>query len=76
MRRSAAMRRAGNKIGALEARKAVKSIGKVMTKHQAHTWLNDAVAAGVVEKTTEDVEAWEWGCRIMFMLKIRHALVD
>jgi hypothetical protein len=70
------MRRAGNENGTLEARKAVAAIGKVMTKHQAHTWLNRAVAAGIVGKNADDAETWEWGCRIMFMLEIRHALVD
>jgi hypothetical protein len=75
-RRSTAMRRAGNENGTLEARNAVDAIGKVMTKHQAHTWLNRAVAAGIVGKNADDAETWEWGCRIMFMLEIRHALVD
>ena len=64
------MRRAGNENGTLEARNAVDAIGKVMTKHQAHTWLNRAVAAGIVGKNADDAETWEWGCRIMFMLEI------
>jgi hypothetical protein len=64
------MRRAGNENGILEARNAVAAIGKVMTKHQAHTWLNRAVAAGIVGKNADDAETWEWGCRIMFMLEI------
>jgi hypothetical protein len=76
MHRSITMRLAGNESGALEARKAAAAIGKVMTKHQAHTWLNRAVAAGIVGKNADDAETWEWGCRIMFMLEVRHALVD
>jgi hypothetical protein len=74
--RSTVMRRIGHENGTQEARKAVGAIGKGMTKHQAHTWLNQVVAAGIVGKNADDAETWEWGCRIMFMLEIRDALVD
>jgi hypothetical protein len=76
IRRSTVMQRVGNEKGALEARKAVDAFGNAMTKHQAHAWLNREVAAGIVGKNAEDAETWEWGCRIMFMLEIRDALVD
>jgi hypothetical protein len=76
IRRSTVMQRAGNEKGALEARRAVDAFGNVMTKHQAHAWLNREVAAGIVGMKAEDAETWEWGCRIMFMLEIRDALVD
>jgi hypothetical protein len=72
------MRRAGNESGALEAKRAIAALGGVMTKDEAHVWLNRAVAVavGVVGKSAEDAEAWEWACRIMFMLMIRRALAD
>ena len=70
------MQRAGNETGALEARRAVAALGEIMTKDEAHVWLNRAVAVGVVGKSSEDAEAWEWGCKIMFMLKILPALAD
>ena len=65
------MQRAGNESGALEARRAVAALGEIMTKDEAHVCLNRAIAVGIVGKSIEDAEAWEWGCRIMFMLKIR-----
>jgi hypothetical protein len=76
MSRSVKMRRAGNESGALEAEKAIAALGNIVTKDKAHIWLNRAVAVGIVGKSIEDAEAWEWGCRIMFMLKVRRLLVD
>ena len=55
------MQRAGNDSGALEARSAIAALGNIMTKDEAHVWLNRAVAAGIVGKSIEDAEAREWG---------------
>jgi hypothetical protein len=54
--RSTTMRRAGNENGTQEARKAIDAIGMVMTKHQAHTWLNRAVTTGIVGKNADDAD--------------------
>jgi hypothetical protein len=76
MSKSVKMRRAGNESGAVEAKKAVAVLGRSVTKDDAHRWLNRAVALGITGKNAEDAQAWEWGCRIMFMLKMRPVLVD
>jgi hypothetical protein len=76
MTKSIKMRRAGNESGAVEAKRAVAVLGRSVTKDDAHLWLNRAVAQGIAGKNAEDAQAWEWGCRIMFMLKMRPVLVD
>ena len=76
MSSSVNMRRAGNDSGAVEARRAVAILGNSVTKDDAHLWLNRAVAHGIAGKNPGDAQAWEWGCRIMFMLKMRRVLVD
>jgi hypothetical protein len=76
MSKSVKMRRAGNESGAVEAKRAVAVLGRSVTKNDAHRWLNHAIALGITGKTAEDAQAWEWGCRIMFMLKMRRVLID
>jgi hypothetical protein len=76
MSSSVNMRRAGNDSGAVEAERAVAILGKSVTKDDAHLWLNRAVALGIAGKNPDDAQAWEWGCRIMFMLKMRRVLID
>jgi hypothetical protein len=65
----------GFRLGSSEAKKATVAIGPTMTWSAAYDWLNRAIEAAAVGRNYEDGEAWEWGCRIMFMLKIRRHLV-
>ena len=81
MQRSPDMRREGHARGASEAKFAAVALGDGVSRDQAAAWINGAIderseelrRAGASDK---DIEAWDWACRIMFMLKIRHAIVD
>ena len=79
--RSPDIRAAGHAHGAREAKFIAATFGDRITRDKAIAWINGAIAergdelrlAGTTDK---DIEAWDWACRIMFMLKIRHAIVD
>ena len=79
--RSPDMRRAAYALGAREAKLAAAALGACASRVQAAAWINGAIderseelrRAGASDK---DIEVWDWACRIMFMLKIRHAIVD
>ena len=64
----------GTKFGAAEAAKAIAAHGDLTWK-ATHLWLDQAVSAGSPTDTAVDFGSWERGCRIMFMLKIRSAIV-
>jgi hypothetical protein len=74
------MRCAGHAQGAEQAGIASVALGGCMTHAQASAWINGYIA----EQRTElramgaghrDIEAWDWACRIMFMLKVRKAIM-
>jgi hypothetical protein len=75
------MRRAAYALGAREAKLAAAALGACASRVQAAAWINGAIderseelrRAGASDK---DIEVWDWARRIMFMLKIRHAIVD
>jgi hypothetical protein len=57
------------------------TFGDRITRDKAVAWINRAIAERSDElrlagTTDKDIEAWDWACRIMFILKIRHAIVD
>jgi hypothetical protein len=63
---------AGMSFGASEANKARVALASSITWNSACSWLNrviDDVAARHAQ-----AEAWEWGCRCMFLLKIERSL--
>ena len=65
----------GTSFGVAEARKAITAHGPSLTWDTAHAWLNKVIGAGLQERgISVNFGTWERGCRIMFMLKIRHAL--
>ena len=74
MKRSDALR-LGMRLGTSEAKKATVAIEPTMTPSAAHEWLNRAIEGGAAGRNHKAAEAWEWGCRIMFMLKIRRCLI-
>jgi hypothetical protein len=79
--RSPDLRRVGHAHGAREAKLIAATFGDRITRDKAVTWINGAIAERSDElrpagTTDKDIEAWDWACRIMFMLKIRHAIVD
>jgi hypothetical protein len=70
------IRQSGNVWGAREAKLAVASLGNPITHDQAVAWINRAIdhrsgELRVTGASVEDIEAWDWACRIMFMLKVR-----
>jgi hypothetical protein len=70
------IRRAGNALGAREAKLAAASLGNPITHDQAVAWVNGAIdrrsgELRVAGASAKDIEAWDWACRIMFMLKVR-----
>jgi hypothetical protein len=79
--RSPDMRREGQARGAREAKLAAAALGAGVSRDQAAAWINGAIderseelrRAGASDK---DIEARDWACRIMFMLKVRRAIVD
>jgi hypothetical protein len=81
MQQSPDMRREGHARGASEAKFAAVALGAGVSRDQAAAWINGAIderseelrRAGASDK---DIREWDWACRIMFMLKIRHAIVD
>jgi hypothetical protein len=68
--------RLGTSFGESEAKRTIANHGPSLTWDVAHATLNQAVSAGSQGKALKDFGVWERGCRIMFMLKIRHALAD
>jgi hypothetical protein len=79
--RSPDMRRDGQARGASEAKLAAVVLGAGTSRAQATAWINGAIDERSDElrragSSDKDIEAWDWACRIMFMLKIRHAIVD
>jgi hypothetical protein len=75
------MRREGHARGATEAQLAAAALGAGASRVQAAAWINGAIDERSEELRRggtgdKDVEAWDWACRIMFMLRIRHAIVD
>jgi hypothetical protein len=78
--RSQNMRRAAYARGAREAKLAAVALGACASHDQAAAWINGAIDERTRElrrggTSDEDIEAWDWARRIMFMLKIRHAIV-
>ncbi|MEO6839877.1 MAG: hypothetical protein ABI192_03835 [Bradyrhizobium sp.] len=74
------IRQSGNAWGTREAKLAVASLGNPITHDQAVAWVNGAIdhrsgELRVAGTSVEDIEAWGWACRIMFMLKVR-PLID
>jgi hypothetical protein len=63
-------------VGAREAKLAVASLGNPITHDQAVAWVNGAIdhrsgELRIAGASVEDIEAWDWARRIMFMLKVR-----
>jgi hypothetical protein len=70
------IRKAGNAWGAHEAKLVVASLGNSITHDKAVAWVNGAIdqrsgELGAAGASVKDIEAWDWACRIMFMLKVR-----
>jgi hypothetical protein len=70
------MRKAGHAWGAREAKLVAALLGNSITHHEAVAWVNRTIdqrsgELRVAGASVEDVEAWDWACRIMFMLKVR-----
>jgi hypothetical protein len=67
-------------VGRARGKLAVASLGNPMTHELAVAWINGAIDQRSHElrlagASIEDIEGWDWACRIMFMLKVR-PLID
>jgi hypothetical protein len=75
------MRRAGHAFGAQEAKKAIITLGEVVTRDQAAIWIGRTIDNYCEElrdvgANDNDVEVWRSACRTNFLVKMRRVLVD
>ena len=75
------MSRAGHAFGAHEAKKAIITLGEVVTRDQAAIWIGWTIDNRCEElrdtgANNNDVEAWRSACRANFLVKMRRVLVD
>ena len=75
------MSRAGHAFGAQEAKKAIITLGEVVTRDQAAIWIGWTIDSACEElrdvgANNDDVEVWRSACRTNFLAKMRRVLVD
>lgn len=75
------MRRAGHAFGAQEAKKAIITLGEVVTQAQAAIWIARTIDDHCEKlrdtgANYDDVEVWRAACWTNFVTKMRRVLVE